>query len=353
MTESAWFLEQLRRSLFAPRAFARSLAREHFGIAGIVVALSAGASLSLGLDLLVIAARDLDPTTFVPRLLTDALFLAVRMAVLVALLGLAIAGVLRLLRREDAPTLDQLVTAVAFALAPFLLAFPFALLAAIAPLLGRVVAAVGLVLAARVLYGLAMHLRALVPLPATAIAFAVLAVAGTYGLADQVDRGRFVTYRYLPQLAAPLAAEPARGTLWARSGIALVVPDRWHAASSAVAGEIGRFETDTDVLTVASTRGSAFLTPSDLADRIALAEVRGMNDRTSRRDIVRIGGLIVVDDRHVGIYEGRRIALRQFTTVRGTLAYALVFRSIEPADPERSLAEDASIAATWQVGVAP
>jgi hypothetical protein len=343
----------LRRSLFAPRAFARSLAREHFGIAGIVVALAAGASLSLGLDLLVIAARDLDPGPFVPRLLTDALFLAARVAVLVALLGLAVAGVLRLVRRRDPPTLDQLVTAAAFALAPFLAVFPAALLAAIAPILGRAVAVLVIALGARVLYGLAVHLRALVPLPAAALAFALLAAAGGYGLSDELERARFIAYRFLPQLAPVLAAEPAKGTRWTRNAMALVVPDRWRVVTSTAAGELGRFETDTDSLTIRSARGSGILTPSDLADQIALSEVRGMNDRESRRDVVRIGDRIVVDDRHVGVYEGRRVAIRQFTTTSGTAAFALVFRSIEPNSSEASLAEDASIAATWQLGVAP
>jgi hypothetical protein len=78
--------------------------------------------------------------------------------------------------------------------------------------------------------------------------------------------------------------------------------------------------------------------------------LRGMADRTSRREVVRIGDMLAVDDRHVGVYEGRRIAIRQFTTVRGTSAYALVFRSIEPGDPEATFAEDAAIAATWRLG---
>jgi hypothetical protein len=353
MSESSWFFEQLRRSLVAPHAFARSLAREHFGLAGIVVALAAGVSLSLGLDLLVIAARDLDPGPFTPRLLTDALFMAGRMAVLVALLGLAVTGVLRLVRRADPPTLDQLVTAASFALAPLLLAFPAALLTAIAPILGRAVAVFAILLGARVLYGLAANLRALMPLPAAALAFAVLAAAAGYGLSDELERARFITYRYLPQLAPPLAAEPATGTLWTRNAMALVVPDRWRAVTSTAAGELGRFETDRDALTIRSARGSGILTASDLADQIALSEVRGMNDRASRRDVVRIGERIVVDDRHVGVYEGRRVAVRQFTTTSGVTAIALVFRSIEPTDAEASLAEDASIAATWRLGVAP
>jgi hypothetical protein len=257
--------------------------------------------------------------------------------------------VLRALRRGDAPTLDQLVTAVAFALAPLLAAFPVALLAAIAPLLGGLVAVVLLVLAARVVYALVLNLRALVPPAAAVVAFAVLAVAATYGLADQIDRTRFVTYRYLPQLAPELPATAAAGEEWCRGSVVLVVPGRWHAVTSTAAGEIGRFETDRDVLTIRTARGSGILTPGDLADQIALGEVRGMAESAAARDIVRIADRVVVDDRHVGVYEGRRVALRQFTTVRGTLAYALVFRSIEPPDPEASLAEDASIAATWRL----
>jgi len=351
MSESSWFFEQLRRSLFSPRAFARSLAHEHLGLAPVFVALAAGASLSIGLDLLVIAGRDLDPTPFAPRLITDALLLAVRLAVLVALVGLVLAGVLRVIRRDGAPTLDQLVTAVAFGLAPLLVLAPVAVLAAIAPLLGRIVAVLAIAVTARVVYGLAVNLRALLPFPLALLALAVLAVAGTFGLADELDRGRFVTYRYLPQLAPTLAAEPARGTLWTRNAMALVIPERWRVVSST--GELGRFETDKDVLTVRSTRGSALLTPGDLADQIALADVRGMNESARRREFVRIGERIVVDDTHVGIYEGRLVALRQFTTVSGTVALALVFRSIEPTDVDASLAEDASIAATWRVGVAP
>lgn len=352
-TELGWFLEQVRLAIVSPRVFARALAREHFGLAGVVVALAAGASLSLALDLLVIASRELDPLPFGPRLVTDAGFLSVRMAVTAALLGLVASGLLRVLRRPDAPSLDQLVTAVAFALAPLVLAFPTALLAATAPLLGPVAAVVGLLLAARVVYGLALNVRALLPLTAAVLTIAALLAAGSFALGDEIARARFITYGHLPQLAPTLAAEPARGNAYSRAGVALTLPERWRQVTSTTAGELARFETDTDVLTVTRARGGAFLTPGDLADEIARSEVRGMAEEVTRRDIVRIGDLVVVDDRHVGRYEGRRIALRQFTTVRGTQAYALVFRSIDPADPERSFAEDASIAATWRVGVAP
>ena len=351
MSGSQWFLEQLRLSLIAPRLFAGSLVREHFGLAGIVVASAAGASLSLGIDLLVIAARDLDPLAFTPRLLTDALFLASRMAVLVALLGVAVSGALRAVRRREPPTIDQLVTAVSFAVAPLLFVFPAAVLAAIAPLLGRAVAVFVILLGLRVLYGLAVHLHTLVPVPAAALAFVLLAGGGVYGLADELERARFVTYRYLPQLAPEFVATPAQGAPWTRNAMALVLPERWRAV--ATTAELGRFETDRDVLTIRSARGSGILTPTDLADQIALPEVRGMNAGTSSRTVVRIGERIVVDDRHVGVYEGRRIALRIFTTTSQTTAFALVFRSIEPGDADASLAEHASIAATWRLGVAP
>ena len=348
MSETQWFADQLRLALFRPRRFAASLSREHFGLAAVAVPLAAGASLSLGLDLLVVAARDLDPLLFVPRLLTDALLVSVRAAVVVALLALAGSRALRLVRGDEAPSLAELASALGFALAPLLLVFPVGALAAIAPVLGPLAAVAVLALAARVLYGIAVGVAALLPRALAALAFVVVIVAGGYGMQDQVAHAAFVSYRHLPLLAPPLAAVPTVGTSYDRFGIALSVPERWKPADTGP-GEIARFETDRDSLVATSARGSAILTPGDLADHIALDEVRGMTERTSRRDVVRIGDMIVVDDRHVGTYERRRIALRQFTTVRGMTAYALVFRSIEPDDPERSFAEDAAIAATWRI----
>lgn len=347
-SELAWFREQLRTAILAPRAFAGALAREHFGLAGLLVAVLAGASLSLGIDMLVLISRESDPFAFAPRLLTDALFAAVRMAVTAAVLALLTRAGLRVLHRQ-APSMDQLVTAIAFALAPLLLAFPVALPAAIAPPLGPVALALGAVLVARAAYGLALNVGALLPRTFAAATFVALVAAASVALADQGSRLRYVAYAYVPELAAPLDAAPADGTPYERFGIALTLPPRWHDASRAVAGEIARFETDRDVLVVTRARGGAFLTPGDLADEVARDELRGMHDRRGGRAVVRIAGMIVVDDRAVGIYEGRRIAYRQFTTVRGTQAYALVFRTIEPPDPDAALAEAARIAATWRL----
>ena len=59
--ELAWFRGEIWRSLTQPRTFARDLAREHYGLAGVLVAVFAGISLSVGIDLLVLASKGLSP----------------------------------------------------------------------------------------------------------------------------------------------------------------------------------------------------------------------------------------------------------------------------------------------------
>src|SRR6185436_5949869 len=59
--ELAWFRGEIWRSLTQPRSFARGLAREHYGLAGVLVAVVAGVSLSIGIDLLVLASKGLSP----------------------------------------------------------------------------------------------------------------------------------------------------------------------------------------------------------------------------------------------------------------------------------------------------
>ena len=48
--ELAWFRREVGWALWRPRTFARSLAREHYGVAGVLVALMAGFALSLSVD---------------------------------------------------------------------------------------------------------------------------------------------------------------------------------------------------------------------------------------------------------------------------------------------------------------
>src|SRR5712691_10890344 len=53
--ELAWFRGEVVRSLLRPREFARALAHEHFGLAGVLVALFAGMALSITIDVFVLA----------------------------------------------------------------------------------------------------------------------------------------------------------------------------------------------------------------------------------------------------------------------------------------------------------
>ena len=97
--ELGWFRAVVLRSIVSPRTFARELGREHFGLAGVLVALVAGMGLSLTIDVFVLAAKGIPPTTFVSRLLVDAFLLGVRLTITAAVLASIVYVVLSLLRR--------------------------------------------------------------------------------------------------------------------------------------------------------------------------------------------------------------------------------------------------------------
>src|SRR5437870_5210122 len=175
-TEWQWFRRSVRDSLLRPRRFAASLAREHYGLVGVLVALLAGFVLSFSVDALVIASKGLSVPDFVNRLAVDALVLGARLAA---------------------------------------------------------VAAVGIVLAS-------------VPLT----------------LSDQVSRIEFTALAYEPTLAPVLAAQPPAGGVTTHGdGFDLTLPARWKEVHLGIAGELARFETDTDVLLVMRAAGSALVTP--------------------------------------------------------------------------------------------
>ena len=67
---------------------------------------------------------------------------------------------------------------------------------------------------------------------------------------------------------------------------------------------------------------------------------------------MRINGVIAVDDRYGGTYQGRRVLYRQFTAVPRTQGLALIFHYVEPQSEQAALAEAASIAATWRINEA-
>lgn len=348
--ELAWFRGELWRSLFRPRDFARGLAREHYGLAGVLVAILSGVALSLGIDMLVLASKGLALPNFVSRLLIDAGFLGIRLAISAAVVAWLATTALRLLRR-GAISLDQLYTALTFALAPLLFVPVPGLLVLVAGTSATLAigAAVVLALVLRVVAGIALNIRSIVPSAIGAVAFVLVIVLGSLVLSDEITRMRFLGYAIAPQVVPDLVATPASGERAEMLGFDLTVPPGWHNASTGVAGEAARFESSAATLVVARAAGSALSTADSYADQVVGQQLVGVHDTWHERSVERIDGMIVVDDRYGGTYEGRQVAWRQFTAVPRTEGLALVYRIVESKDRDAAFAEAASIAATWHV----
>ncbi len=359
--ELAWFRGEIWRSLIRPRDFARDLAREHYGIAGVVIALAAGVGLSVGVDLLVLASKDIAATSFVGRLFTDALLLGTRLAISAAAVAWIASGAVRLMGRRGG-TLDQLFTAITFALVPLILVPLPAIVVAVAstPLTIAAAAAIVLVLVVRVVAGMGLNMRAILPPAIALVSFVVVIALGAVVLGDQVSRMRFLTYALAPQLPAPLSTAivadfsvtPATGQRVEMLGYDLTLPAGWKNATSGAPGEAGRFESDTATLVVYRARGAALDTADTYANTVAVPQKDGLTDMWSDRGVERINGIVVVDDRYGGMYGGRHIVIRQFTAVPGAQGLALVYRIVEPADRQAALDEAATIAATWHITAA-
>jgi hypothetical protein len=346
--ELAWFRGEVVRSIVRPRSFAQSLAREHFGLAGVLIVLGAGIALSLTIDALVLAAKGLSPGPFVARLIFESLLLGARLAVSVAVIAFVVFLGSRVTRQHEL-TLDQCFNAVAFAFAPLIAAPLVAVVAVAAPSLLIPVGLVLVAIALRALAGLALNLRAMLPLPVAALALLLALASGAIVLGDQVSRVRMTGYAIAPQLAAPLAATPAQGKLYDLATATLTVPEGWTYSVRGVPGEIAHFETASATLNVVSSRPEDLATMDAFADNVARRERLGLSARRDERSVERINGNVVVDDRADGTYEGRHIAIRQFTIAIGSTGSALQFRFFDPPDVDGAFAEAAAIAATWQV----
>src|SRR5258708_25324851 len=96
-TEWQWFRRAIRESSLRPSAVVSSLAREHYGLAGVLVALLAGFALSVSVDWLVLASQGLSPLSFATRILLDAALLGLRLAIVAAVLSAALPLFMRLL----------------------------------------------------------------------------------------------------------------------------------------------------------------------------------------------------------------------------------------------------------------
>ncbi|HKY51379.1 MAG TPA: hypothetical protein VJP45_08980 [Candidatus Limnocylindria bacterium] len=348
--ELAWFRGELTRSLFHPFEFARSLAREYYGLglAGVLVAVLAGVALSIAVDAMILIAKGFSPFAFIPQVLIDSLFLGIRLAVTVAIVATVAHYAARALRVREL-SLEQAFTALSFALSPFLLA-PIAVpFVAVAPELLPIAGVVTVLVVIRAAIGLAINLRALLAPALAVVLFVVMAATGALVMQDQISRVRFAGYAVAPQLVPDFAATPVTGTRFEATDFTITLPPGWKNATSGVRGEAARYESDVVSLRVLRAGGLPLSTADSYADSASIDARQALQDSWRERSVVRINGVIAVDDRYGGTYLGRQVLYRQFTVVPRTSGLALIFHYIDPADADAALAEAASIAATWQL----
>ena len=346
--ELAWFRAEVLRSILHPFDFARSLAREHYGLAGVLVALIAGFALAFAIDAMILTSKSFSLFDFLPQVLVDSVFLGIRLAVTVAIVATVGYYAARLLRGRDL-TLDQAFTAFSFALSPLLLAPVAALLVVLAPALLPIAGAVAVLTVVRAVVGLAINLRALLPSAVAAVPFVVMVVTSALVMPDQISRVRFASYAVAPQLVGDFTATPLTGTLFEATDFTITLPADWKNVTSGVPGEAARYASDIAELRVARAGGVPLATADSYADSASIAERQGLENGFRERSVVRINGVIAVDDQYGGTYQGRRVLYRQFTAVPRTQGLALVFHYVEPADEKAALAQAASIAATWHI----
>jgi len=208
-SELGWFRTEVLRSIIRPQSFARSLAREHFGLAGVLVALAAGVGLSIAVDSLVVAAKGLSPLPFLSRLLFESFLLGMRVDISIAAIAFALYVTVAATRRVEL-TLDQAFSAIAFALSPLILAPLAAIIAALDPGL------LGLAACPRAdRPPCARRPRAQSARRPSASRGRPRAGPGRYRLPrrapDQASRVRMMAYAIAPQLATPLVVAPRAG----------------------------------------------------------------------------------------------------------------------------------------------
>jgi hypothetical protein len=346
--EFAWFRGEILRSIFHPFDFARSLAREHYGLAGVLIAVIAGFALALAIDAMILTSKRFAPFEFLPQVLVDSVFLGIRLAVTVALVATAGYYAARLIRVRDL-TLDQTFTAFSFALSPLLLAPVAAVLVVLAPDLLPIAGAVTLLAVARAIVGIAINLRALLPRALAVVPFVVMIVTSGLVMTDQISRVRFAAYAVAPQLVSDFTVTPVSGSVFEAADFTIALPAGWKNVTSGSQGEAARYESDVAELRVARAGGVPLATADAYADSASIVERQGLENGFRERTVVRINGVIAIDDQYGGTYQGRRVVYRQFTAVPRTQGLALIFHFVDPADEKAALAEAGSIAATWHI----
>jgi hypothetical protein len=351
-SEWAWFRGSLAESLVRPGLFARRLAREHYGLAGVFVALLAGAALSVTIDVGVILSRGADPLAFVPRLLADAFFLGTRLAIATALLSLVATGVARLARRRIA--LDQAFTALCFAAAPFLFAPLVVLLMLLGLKIGppardpALLGALGLAAAVvlRVVLGVSLNFAALVGGATVVVASAAL-LAGAMVMQDQISRVAFTALAYAPYVLPPPASAAVDGQEVRVEGLRFRLPLEWREANRGVPGIAAQYELPDARLRVRLKNVSVLTT----ADSFAASELReALRDFTrvdrTVRSVVRIGDVAALDHRWYGWIDEVRLIARQYALLAGGRGYLFEIRFFAREDEEAALDLAARIAAS-------
>src|SRR4029077_17925552 len=102
-SEWQWFRRSIKDSLLRPGDFAASLAREHYGLGGVLVAILSGIALSISSDALVLSAKGFSVVDFSTRIFIDALLLGMRLAI-VAAVGSGAVGLFLPLARPAPPS---------------------------------------------------------------------------------------------------------------------------------------------------------------------------------------------------------------------------------------------------------
>src|SRR5258708_36432027 len=116
-------------------------------------------------------------------------------------------------------------------------------------------------------------------------------------LPAQVTRIESPALASQPALAPVLVADPpAGGAAVTGDGYQLTLPSRWTEVHLGIAGEIGHFETQTDVLTVMRASGSALVTPDGYAENVGGPWRRGLERTSSSRSILPIGEVVGIGD---------------------------------------------------------
>ncbi|TMD59567.1 MAG: hypothetical protein E6I87_08985 [Chloroflexi bacterium] len=351
-SEWRWFGGTLRDSWLRPRHFASTLGREHYGLAGILVVLVSGIALSIAIDAAVLLSKGFNPLAADPtRLVLDAIFLGLRLAVVVSLVALLTVGAARLSRlRLD---LDQAFTALSFATGMLLFAplaiVPQALSSARpdmrAPLLALTLV-VSLALVARFAAAIALNLAGVVGRAAILVGAVALVAMGVV-LSDQLGRVLFTTLSYAPDVLPPPAAVAGGGRGVSIEGASFSVPVQWRDAQQGAPGVIADLELPDARLIVHMSTVPTLTTADAFASAEVQKSLRGFDrvDRTER-GVVRIDRAVALDDRWYGELRGSRLVERQYAFVVGVRGYVFEFTFYAPADEDAAMAQAAAIAAS-------